>query len=90
VTVGASFLVCASLLGVVASHVVLTEGQIDLDRMRQQASDEAARNARLRLEVAQLESPAWVTAAARGLGMEEATRVTYLQVSGTPRPKAKG
>ena len=42
-------LVCALLFGVVAFHVVLTEGQLDLDRMRTDASAQAARNTRLRL-----------------------------------------
>ncbi|TML92511.1 MAG: hypothetical protein E6G06_05530 [Actinobacteria bacterium] len=71
-------LVCASLFGVVAFHVVLTEGQLDLERLRSQTSSEEARNARLRLSVAELESPGWIVAAARQQGMVPPAGVTYL------------
>ena len=75
-------LVCASLFGVVAFHVVLTEGQLDLERLRSQTASEQARNARLRLSVAELEAPGWIVAAARQQGMVPPAGVTYL----TPRP----
>lgn len=79
--------VCALLFGVVAFHVVLTEGQLDLDRMRTDASAQTARNTRLRLEVAQLESPDWIVAAARNFGMVPSPKVTYLTPAGSTRPK---
>ena len=71
-------LVCASLFGVVAFHVVLTEGQLELEQLRSQTSSEQARNARLRLAVAELESPGWIVAAARQQGMVPPAGVTYL------------
>ena len=80
-------LLCASLFGVVAFHVVLTEGQLDLDRLRTEASAQAARNTRLRLEVAQLESPDWIVAAAGNFGMVPAPGVTYLSPAGSSRPQ---
>ena len=71
-------LVCASLFGVVAFHVVLTEGQLELEQMRSRTSSEQAHNARLRLEVAELESPGWIVASARQQGMVPPAGVTYL------------
>lgn len=73
-----ALLVCASLFGVVAFHVVLTEGQLELERLRAQALSEQSRNARLRLAVAELESPAWIVASARQQGMVPPAGVTYL------------
>jgi cell division protein FtsL len=77
-------LVCASLFGVVAFHVVLTEGQLQLDRLRAQTASEQSRNARLRLGVAELEAPGWIVAAARQQGMVPPAVVTYL----SPGPPA--
>jgi len=79
-------LVCASLFGVVAFHVVLTEGQLKLDRLRARVSSEQARNARLRLSVAELEAPGWIVAAARQQGMVPPASVTYLS-PGPPAPR---
>jgi cell division protein FtsL len=79
-------LVCASLFGVVAFHVVLTEGQLELERLRAQASSEQARNARLRLAVAELESPGWIVASAHQQGMVPPAGVTYLS-PGPPAPR---
>ena len=73
-----ALLVCASLFGVVAFHVVLTEGQLDLERLRARTASEQSRNARLRLAVAELESPGWIVAAARQQGMVPPAGVTYL------------
>jgi cell division protein FtsL len=80
-------LLCASLFGVVAFHVVLTEGQLDLDRLRAEVSAQTERNTRLRLEVAQLESPDWIVAAAENFGMRPADNVTYLSPAGSARPR---
>lgn len=79
-------LVCASLFGVVAFHVVLTEGQLQLDRLRAQTTTEQSRNARLRLAVAELEAPGWIVAAARQQGMVPPAGVTYLS-PGPPAPR---
>lgn len=72
-------LVGAALFGLVASHVVLTQGQFRLERVRARAAAEEARYERLRLQVAELESPARiVTAAQQRLGMVAPRKVTYL------------
>src|SRR4051812_36087890 len=88
----AAFTVCligAGLFATVAFHVVLTQNQFRLDRLRDQAADEQARYQRLRLRVAELESPSVVVAAARDrLGMVQPLSVAYLapQASSTARP----
>jgi cell division protein FtsL len=80
-------LICASLFGVVAFHVELTEGQLELERLRSQAASEQSRNARLRLEVAELESPEWIVAVAQGRGMAPPREVKYLSPAGPPAPQ---
>ena len=71
--------VAAGLFGVVALHVVLTQNQFRLDRLRTQADAEQAKYQRLRLEVAQLESPEHVVATAQQeLGMVTPPTITYL------------
>jgi cell division protein FtsL len=71
------------LFAVVAVHVLLTEGQLKLDRLEATAVEEQERYERLRLKVAELESPARVTAVAqRRLGMVPPPGVTYLSPSG--------
>ena len=72
-------LVAAGLFGLVALHVVLTQNQFRLDGLRSQASTEEAKYQRLRLEVAQLESPERIVAEAQQrLGMQQPPSVTYL------------
>ncbi|HUQ39935.1 MAG TPA: hypothetical protein VM030_07240 [Acidimicrobiales bacterium] len=67
------------LIGVAAMQVVITQGQFELARLHRQAADNQARYDRLRLEVAELESPAVVVATAqRRLGMVPPPRVVYL------------
>jgi cell division protein FtsL len=79
----AAIVACGGLFGVVSFHVVLTEGQLELERLQARAAAAEERNARLRLEVAELESPAWVVAAAQQrLGMVPPRGVTYLSPSG--------
>ena len=82
--------VAAALFGLVASHVALTQGQFRLQRLRERAAVEQSRYERLRLQVAELESPARVVAAAQErLGMVPPPGVTYLSpagpASGTPQ-----
>ena len=75
--------VAAALFGLVASHVALTQGQFRLQTLRQHAEAEQARYERLRLQVAELESPARVVAAAQErLGMVPPPGVTYLSPAG--------
>ncbi len=71
--------VFAGLFSIVATRVLLAQGQVEVDRLT--ASVEAKQTARqeLRLTVAELEAPAQITAAARQrLGMVTPTSVTYL------------
>ena len=71
------------VLSLVAFHVVLTQGQLQLERLQDRATVEDARRQRLRLEVAELESPQRVVAAAQQrLGMVPPPGVHYLSPSG--------
>ena len=76
-----SAIVVAAVFGVVAAHVVLTQRQFRLEKLEQQATTAQAQYERLRLEVAQLESPARVVAAAQQLGMVPPATITYLASS---------
>lgn len=74
---------CAGLFAIVALRVLLAQGQGQVDRLEAKVQTEHAREQRLRLTVAQLESPASVVAAARQrLGMVPPTTVVSL----TPVP----
>lgn len=76
-------IVAAGLFGVVALHVVLTQNQFRLDDVRQQATAEQAKYERLRLEVAELQSPQRIVdTAQQRLGMVTPPDVRYL----TPPP----
>lgn len=75
--------VAAGLFGLVVSHVVLTQGQFRLEHLQARAALEQARYERLRLQVAELESPARIVAAAQErLRMVPPPGVTYLSPSG--------
>ena len=83
VTVGAGALVSALLFGLVAFHVLIAQSQLQLGRMETQTSDAQARYDRLRLQVAQLSSPARIVAAAQErLGMVPPPGITYLSPAG--------
>ena len=72
-------LAAMGLFGLVALHVVLTQNQFRLDDLRSQAATQEAKYQRLRLEVAQLESPERIVAEAQQrLGMQQPPSVTYL------------
>src|SRR5205823_12796459 len=63
--------VVVMVFGLVVAHVALGQGQLRLDRLTARAAADEARNERLRLEVAQLEAPEPIVAAAqerRGMG----------------------
>lgn len=82
------FLLGLCLLGVVASHVVLTQNQFRLEQLEARAGKARAEYDRLRLEVARLESPERIVAAAKErLGMVAPEEVTYLAPKGE-RPRA--
>lgn len=71
-----------SLFGVVVAHVVLTQNQFRLDQLRDRSSLEQAEYDRLRLEVAELESPRRIVAdAQQRLGMIVPPKVVYLTPS---------
>ena len=77
-------LAAAALFGVVAFHVVLTQGQLDLQHLQTRASAASVREQQLRLEAARLESPERVVADARHLGMVPPSSVRYLTPGGPP------
>jgi cell division protein FtsL len=77
--------VCAGLFAIVALRVVLAQGQVEVDRLQASVDAETATQQQLRLQVAQLEAPAQIVAAARSrLGMVTPPSVTYLN----PAPPA--
>lgn len=81
-------LVACGLFGLVVSHVLLTQNQFRLERLQRQAAAEQARFERLRLQVAELESPGRIVAAAQErLGMVSPPSVKYLTpAKTTPAP----
>lgn len=79
----AVFVVVGGLFGLVASHVVLTQGQFRLQQLEKKAAESQARYERLRLQVAELESPERIVAAAQErLGMVPPPGVKYLSPTG--------
>jgi cell division protein FtsL len=83
--------VCLSL---VAVHVLMAENQFTLDHLQQQATAQQERYEKLRLNVAELESPSRIVSVAEGkLGMQQPGSVTYLPATsgssarGGTRPK---
>lgn len=87
-TVLASIAACAVLFGPVCTHVLLTQGQAELDQLEARAADAEAAHQRLQVEVAELESPARIVPAARErLGMIPPPVVVYL-TPGAPRVTA--
>lgn len=71
--------VALCIFGIVVSHVVLTQNQFRLDALQDQALERQAEYDRLRLQVAQLESPDRIVAdAQQRLGMVAAPKITYL------------
>ena len=83
--------VAVALFGLVASHVALTQGQFRLDDMRDRADAEQARYERLRVQVAELESPGRIVAAAQErLGMVPPPGITYLSPVGPVVDTATG
>ena len=74
--------VIAGLFGLVGMHVILAQEQFRLDRLQTKATEEQATYDQLRLEVAQLESPARIVAdAQQRLGMVQPPAISYLAPS---------
>jgi cell division protein FtsL len=66
-------------MGLVALHVLIAEAQFRLDHLQAVAAVQQAQYERLRLDVAQLESPARIVSVAEGkIGMQQPGSVTYL------------
>jgi cell division protein FtsL len=81
----------AVLFGLAGVHVLLAEGQFRLQNLKHQADDAQARYVRLRLEVAQLESPQRIVAAAQQrLGMVPPSSLTYLTPTRTVATPIEG
>ena len=76
--VAATIIGALCLFGVVVFHVLLTQNQFRLDKLQEQSLERQAEYDRLRLQVAELESPDRVIAAAQALGMVTPPKVTYL------------
>lgn len=68
-----------TLFAIAIAHALLVQGQIRLDGLDSKLTVEQARYQRLRTEVAEMESPARVVAAAQGLGMVSPQDLVYLQ-----------
>jgi cell division protein FtsL len=76
--VAATVIAALCLFGVVVFHVLLTQNQFRLDKLQEQSLEHQAEYDRLRLQVAELESPDRIVAAAQVLGMVTPPKVTYL------------
>ena len=72
-------LLFATLFAIAIAHTLLVQGQIRLDDLDSKLTVEQARYQRLRTEVAEMESPARVVAAAEELGMVSPEDLVYLQ-----------
>jgi cell division protein FtsL len=71
--------VVAVALGLVYLHVVLAQRQFALDRLTQKVQSDRSTYERLRVQVAELGSPAHIISKAEGqLGMRQPASVTYL------------
>jgi len=77
----------ATLFLVAIAHTVLVQGQVRLDELDAQLTVEQARYQELRTDVAAMESPSRVVAAAEALGMVSPQDLVYLQPE-APDPSA--
>jgi cell division protein FtsL len=76
------------LFALVAFHVVLSQGQFELQQLENRANEEQAQYERNRLAVAQLESPSRVTdEAVNRLGMVPADKVTPITPGAQQLPR---
>jgi len=75
------------LFAIAIAQTVLVQGQIHLDALDKQLAVEQARYRVLRNQVAEMESPARVVAAAQELGMVAPHDLVYLQPGAVARPQ---
>ena len=81
--------VCFGLFGVVGLHVLLAQGQGDVQRLSEEVRQQEQQQQRLRLQVAQLESPERIVAEARSrLGMVPPSTVVSLAPASLADPPA--
>lgn len=81
--VATALLVGLGLFGLVAFHVILTEGQLQLDSLQARAQAQQERYDRNRLALAELEAPGRIVAVAQErLGMVPPPDITYLSPTG--------
>jgi cell division protein FtsL len=74
-------LLFALLFAVAIAQTILVQGQVRLDELDAQLTTEQARYQELRRDVAELESPDRIVAAAKDQGMVAPTDLVYLQPS---------
>lgn len=77
-----------AFFGVVAAHVAITQRQFQLEQLERDGNELQADYDRLRLQVAELESPARVVAAAQELGLVQPEEVVYLTPEAPPSAAA--
>jgi cell division protein FtsL len=71
-------LMFGALFGVAVSHALLIQSQLKLDEMDKDVADAQAEYEQNRLDVAELESPDRIIAAARDLGMVDPAETVWL------------
>lgn len=78
-----------SVFVVVALHVMVAQGQLELDRLNRRTTVEQQQYERLRLEVAQLSAPTRVATRARQLGMVPGGGSTFVTVPDASGPQSQ-
>jgi cell division protein FtsL len=73
-----TMLAFVALFGVAVCHALLIQGQAGVDELDQRVATAQARYQRLRLQVAELESPQRIAQAARDMGMVPAGQTVWL------------
>jgi cell division protein FtsL len=87
----ALLVVFGGLFGLAVCQAVMAQNQMRLDRLGREVADAQARYQRLRFQVAQLESPERIVAAAQErLGMVPPATVRYLSPSGAVADEVLG
>jgi cell division protein FtsL len=77
------------LFALVAFHVLLTQGQFSLQKLQTKANQQQAQYERMRLQVAQLESPSRIQSeAVNRLGMVPADKVTPITPGASELPRS--
>jgi cell division protein FtsL len=80
-----------ALFAVAVSHALLIEGQAEVDQLDRDVAAAQARYEELRLEVAELKSPARIRSEATGeLGMVPAAETVWLTPTEAPTPSPEG